>query len=66
MRELPPEPPSKPPGGPSPLPSLMPFVVLALILALIYAGVMLFPVVQNYIAQQDCIGRGRTDCSPRS
>lgn len=66
MRELPPEPPRKLPTKPSPLPSLMPFVVLALILALIYAGVMLFPVIQGYIAQQDCIGRGRTDCSERS
>ncbi len=54
----------KPPQGPSPLPSLMPFVVLALILLLIYAGVMLFPMVQRYVAQQDCIATGRTDCSP--
>ena len=56
---------AEPPRGPSPLPSLMPFVVLALILVLIYAGVMLFPLVQRYVAQQDCIATGRTDCSPR-
>jgi len=56
-------PPGKPPEGR--LPSLLPFIVMAVILLLIYAGVMLFPVFNRMMKQQDCIASGRTDCVAR-
>jgi hypothetical protein len=50
------------PSGPGPIPSLMPFIALAVALLVIYGGLLLFPVIKDYINQQDCIGTGRTNC----
>ncbi len=41
---------------------LVPVLILAAIVAAVLLAVWLFPVVQGWIARQDCVARGRTDC----
>lgn len=41
---------------------LFPAVTLVLLLVVLVGGWLLFPVVQNYMAEQDCIASGRTNC----
>lgn len=42
----------------------LPALALAVLFGLAALGWLLFPVVQGYVAFQDCAGSGRTDCAP--
>jgi len=42
----------------------LPALVLAALLAVALLGWWLFPVLQRYVAFQDCAASGRTDCAP--
>jgi hypothetical protein len=41
---------------------LFPVIVLAVIVLLGLAGWLLFPVFQGFMARQDCVATGRTNC----
>ena len=41
---------------------LVPVLILAALLLAGLLAVWLFPVVQGWIARQDCVALGRTDC----
>ncbi len=42
----------------------LPALALAVLLGLALLGWWLFPVLQGYVAFQDCAASGRTDCTP--
>lgn len=44
------------------LSAMFPVLVLALIVAVLLGGWWLFPRFQNWVARNDCIAAGRTDC----
>jgi hypothetical protein len=48
--------------GESALHRLLPVLVLAAFVGLCLLGWWLFPVVQGWIAYQDCVALGRTNC----
>lgn len=50
---------------PSPKPrfDLVPLLVLAGVVVLALIGWRLYPVVEHWIAYQDCVGTGRTNCA---
>lgn len=41
---------------------LLPVLVLAAVVAAMLLGVWLYPKLQHYLSQQDCIATGRTNC----
>jgi hypothetical protein len=41
---------------------LLPAITLVLLLLVLVGGWLLFPVLHAYIAEQDCIASGRTNC----
>jgi hypothetical protein len=45
-----------------PATSYLPALTLVLLLLLLVAGWLLFPRVQAYMSEQDCIASGRTNC----
>ena len=49
-------------SGPPPPSRLFPVIVLAIVAALALLGWSLFPVVQGFVARQDCVAVGRTNC----
>ena len=52
------------PRGESILSALLPTIVLVLLALVIGGGVLLFPRMAAYIAQQDCVASGHTNCVP--
>lgn len=42
--------------------SYLPIITLILLVILLVGGWLLFPKVQAYMAEQDCIATGRTNC----
>ncbi len=49
-------------SDPSPPSRLFPVIVLAIIAVLGLLGWWLFPIVQGFVANQDCVAVGRTNC----
>jgi hypothetical protein len=49
----------RPPNQP---PDWTPWIVLCAVLLVILAGVFVFPSFQHYMAHEDCIGQGSTNC----
>ena len=50
-------------SGQPPPSRLFPLIVLAAIVLVLVLAWWLFPVVQAWIANQDCVALGRTNCS---
>jgi hypothetical protein len=44
--------------------NLWPTLILVLLVLALIGGVWLFPPVSAYMAQQDCIASGHTNCAP--
>ncbi len=52
------------PGGLDRLQRALPVLALVALVGLAVLGWWLFPVLQGYVAYQDCTASGRTDCAP--
>ena len=52
------------PAGLDRLQRALPVLALAALVGLAVLGWWLFPMLQNYVAYQDCTASGRTDCAP--